>query len=64
MLERQKVTFPPHSELLQIPATIFNSMSKAMWAETAGNRLGLQHQNFNNFSTQGKLIIVYPTGRY
>lgn len=64
MMERQKVTFPPHSELLQISITVFNSMSKAMWAETAGYRLSLQHQNFNNFSTQGTLIMVYPTGQY
>lgn len=64
MMERQKVTFPSHSELLQIPTTIFNSVSQAMWAETAGYRLSLQHQNFNNFSTQGTLIMVCPIGRY
>lgn len=63
-MEGQKVTFPPHSELLQIPTTLFNSMTKAMWAEIAGYRLGLQHENFNNFSTQVTLIMVYPIGRY
>lgn len=57
------MTFPPNS-VLQIPTTILNSTSKEMWAETAGYRLSSQHQNFNNFSAQGKLIIVYPIGRY